>query len=53
MTKTAEFGEPAAAVQKPGQCRICHKPTSEWADDVHTVCKDPECIAEARREIGR
>lgn len=63
--KTAEFGEPCAAVPQPGRCRICgwspvHKddlerdtePFRAWADETRTLCDEPDCIVAAKRELG-
>lgn len=60
--KTAEFGQPCAAVPEAGKCRICggkFLPSDgspmihDWADETRTLCDKPACIAEAKREIGR
>jgi hypothetical protein len=60
MVKTREFGQPCAATPQPGRCRICrgslidgHNQIRAWADETMTLCDKPECIAAARREIGR
>lgn len=63
--KTAEFGQPCAAVPQPGRCRVCgwtpvgindlerdDEPFRAWADETRTLCDAPACIAEARRELG-
>jgi hypothetical protein len=64
--KTAEFGQPCAAVPEHGRCRICRctritacdvmtdygSRACGWTDDTQTLCDAPECIAEAKREIG-
>jgi len=59
--KTAEFGQPTPAVPQPGKCRICggkFLPSDrspmirDWADETRTLCDAPDCIAEAKRELG-
>jgi hypothetical protein len=68
--KTAEFGQPAAALPQPGVCRVCRctehraclietlgiddpgKRPCGWADHTRTLCDNPECITEAKRELG-
>lgn len=66
--KTAEFGQPCAAVPEPGRCRICGCTEAKaclvevagvgqpvacaWADLTKTLCDNPKCVAEAKREIG-
>lgn len=64
--KTREFGQPVARVPQPGRCRICGCTDPDlrppmpgslifvaWADETRTLCENPDCIAEAKREIGR
>lgn len=63
MVKTAEFGQLCVAAPLPCKCRICGctedracvtggRPCG-WADHTKTLCDNPACLAEARREIGR
>jgi hypothetical protein len=67
MVKSAEFGQPCAAVAEIGRCRVCGctriaacdvvtdygSRACGWADDEQTLCDNPDCIAEAKREIGK
>lgn len=64
--KSAEFGQPCAAVPQPGTCRVCgctritacDVPTDygsracSWVDETKTLCDLPACIAAAKRELG-
>lgn len=42
----------ACAVEVPGHGMQSERPCG-WADSTRTLCDNPACITEAKREIGR